>query len=51
MFYLKSRGITEEEARNMLIEAFLLDALEQVRHEALADILSHAVEGWMADGA
>ena len=51
MFYLKSRGITEEEARNMLIEAFLLDALEQVRHEALADILSHAVKGWMADGA
>ena len=51
MFYLKSRGISEEEAKNMLIEAFLLDALEQVRDEALAEILSHAVHGWMAEGA
>ena len=49
MFYLKSRGIGEDEARNMLIEAFLLDALEQVRDGDLADILSHAVQGWMAE--
>ena len=51
LFYLKSRGITEDDAKNMLIEAFLIDALEQVRHDTLAEILSHAVHGWMAEGA
>ena len=45
LFYLKSRGITEDDAKNMLIEAFLIDALEQVRHDTLAEILSHAVHG------
>ena len=51
LFYIKSRGITEDDAKNMLIEAFLIDALEQVRHDTLAEILSHAVHGWMAEGA
>ena len=51
LFYLKSRGIAEETAKNMLIEAFLIDAVEQVRHEALAEILVNAVHDWMADGA
>ncbi len=50
LFYMMSRGISEDDAKNMLIQAFLIDALEQVRHEALADILSHAVHDWMAEG-
>ena len=50
LFYLQSRGIDKEEARNMLIEAFLLDAIEQVRDEALAEILTGAVQNWMAEG-
>ena len=50
MFYLKSRGIPEEDARNMLIEAFLLDALDSVRREDLGDILRQAINGWMAEG-
>ena len=47
LFYLKSRGIEAEEARMMLIEAFLLDTLETIREEALAKQLFKAVEGWM----
>ena len=50
MFYLKSRGISEDEARNMLIEAFLLDALESIRSAPLGDILRQAIHGWMAEG-
>jgi Fe-S cluster assembly protein SufD len=51
LFYLKSRGIAEAEARAMLIEAFVKDALEQVRVEALSDILVDAVTDWMTGGA
>ena len=51
MFYMKSRGIPEDEARNMLIEAFLIDALEQIRNDHLAEILSDGVQNWMAEGA
>ena len=47
LFYLKSRGIAEAQARNMLIEAFLLDALEIVCHDQLSEILEHAVHDWM----
>ena len=47
LFYLKSRGIEAEEARMMLIEAFLLDTLETIRDEALSEALFQAVESWM----
>ena len=47
LFYLRSRGIDSDEARMMLIEAFLLDTLETIRDEALANELHKAVESWM----
>ena len=51
LFYLKSRGIAEADARNMLIEAFLLDGVESVRDEHLAAILRNAIAAWMTEAA
>jgi len=51
MFYLRSRGVPEAEARSILIRAFLLDAVELVRDETLRGILDEAVERfWRKEG-
>ena len=47
LFYMKSRGIEEDVARAMLIEAFVADALEEIQDEELAVILQGAVSAWM----
>lgn len=47
LFYMKSRGIEEDEARAMLIEAFVADALEEIQDEDLSVILQNAVSAWM----
>ena len=47
LFYLKSRGIEADEARMMLIEAFLLDTLETVRLEELRASLTAVIQRWM----
>jgi Fe-S cluster assembly protein SufD len=46
LFYLRSRGIPDAEARSMLVRAFLAEALEMVTHEAVRGELDRAVEGW-----
>ena len=46
LFYLKSRGIPEAEARALLIEAFLIDGLEQIEDADLAAFLTDAVRSW-----
>lgn len=43
LFYLKSRGIPEKEARTMLIEAFVGEAFEAVEHEGIRDALTALV--------
>jgi len=48
LFYLKSRGIAEAEARTMLIDAFLVDTLEEVSYPPFADFLRDQVSGWTA---
>jgi Fe-S cluster assembly protein SufD len=40
MFYLRSRGIPPAEARAMLIESFVREALEKVEDERLREALS-----------
>ena len=39
IFYLRSRGLPEDEARGLLIEAFLEQALAEVENETLRDYL------------
>lgn len=44
VFYMRSRGIPEEEARMMLIVAFMTDVLETIAHEPLRENLRHIVD-------
>jgi Fe-S cluster assembly protein SufD len=46
IFYLRSRGIPEAQARAMLIRAFLAEALEPVTHEAARNMFETAIEDW-----
>ncbi len=46
LFYLRSRGIPDAEARSILVHAFLAEALDAVTNEAVRGVLEHAVEGW-----
>ena len=48
LFYLKSRGIDEAEARTILIDAFLVDTLEEISYQPFADFLRGKVSGWTA---
>ncbi len=44
LFYMRSRGIPEDEARRMLMEAFLADVISSVNIESLRDRLRHLVQ-------
>ena len=46
LFYLRSRGIAESEARAMLVRAFLAEALDPISHAAGRAALEAAVESW-----
>lgn len=46
LFYLRSRGIPDGEARSMLVRAFLAEALDAVSNQTVRDVLDRAVEGW-----
>ncbi len=50
LFYLRTRGIAEGEARRMLIEAFAADALERVEPTALRAYLAHHLQAWLGRG-
>ncbi len=47
LFYLEARGIPEEDARALLIQAFVGEALERVEDEALRDALAQASAAWL----
>jgi Fe-S cluster assembly protein SufD len=46
LFYLRSRGIPEAEARAMLVRAFLAEALDPIAHGPGRAMLEAAVERW-----
>lgn len=46
LFYLRSRGIPDGEARSMLVRAFLAEALDAVSDQSVRGLLDKAVEGW-----
>jgi Fe-S cluster assembly protein SufD len=46
LFYLRSRGVPEAEARAMLVRAFLAGALDAVADETVRDVLDRAVDHW-----
>lgn len=46
LFYLRSRGVPEAQARSLLIQAFLQEAVEGVTDETARAALGEAVAGW-----
>jgi Fe-S cluster assembly protein SufD len=51
MFYCRSRGIPEDEARALLIESFVGEALAKVEREDVREALTLLARGWLADAA
>jgi FeS assembly protein SufD len=47
LFYLEARGIPEGEARALLIQAFIGEALECIEHEDLREALSASSAEWL----
>ncbi len=46
LFYLRSRGIPDQEARSILVRAFLAEALDPVTDATARDLLERHVAGW-----
>jgi len=47
LFYLKSRGIPEAEAKSLLIAAFVGEAFETVEHDGIRNALTNFAERWL----
>ena len=47
MFYLRTRGIPRDQARALLIESFIGEALDKVEDEALRAALGEMATGWL----
>jgi Fe-S cluster assembly protein SufD len=50
MFYLRSRGLDAEAARNLLIHAFVGDVLREIRHRGVSEAIMQLVEAKLAIG-
>jgi Fe-S cluster assembly protein SufD len=48
LFYLMARGLPKAEAENLMVQAFLGEALEGVEHEGARETLVEVVERWLA---
>ncbi|MEC9368965.1 MAG: Fe-S cluster assembly protein SufD, partial [Pseudomonadota bacterium] len=47
LFYLRARGISETEARALLVLAFASEAIDRVEHEAIRGALAEVTAGWL----
>ncbi|OQP88230.1 Fe-S cluster assembly protein SufD [Rhizobium rhizosphaerae] len=47
LYYLQARGIPEKRARQMLINAFVDEVVEELEEEALVAALEGIIEGWL----
>jgi Fe-S cluster assembly protein SufD len=48
VFYCRSRGIPEDQAKVLLTESFVAEAIDKVEHDALRDALSQIARDWLA---
>ncbi|MBE0412886.1 SufD family Fe-S cluster assembly protein [Yoonia sp.] len=48
LYYLRSRGVPADQARNLLTLAFLAESLEEIADPALANDLRDRLESWLA---
>jgi Fe-S cluster assembly protein SufD len=51
LFYLRSRGIPEAEARSVLIRAFVDGVIEEIEDETIAEVLRSRAGSWRIAGA
>lgn len=49
LFYMQTRGIPEQEARTMLMQAFMVDVIDTVSIDGMRDRLRHLVESRFSD--
>lgn len=49
LFYLRSRGLTEGQARMLLVQAFVDEAVEKVADEKTKDFLKETASLWLKD--
>jgi Fe-S cluster assembly protein SufD len=47
LFYLRSRGVPESEAKDLLVLAFLAEAIAEIEDEAIAADIRDRLEGWL----
>ena len=47
LFYLRSRGVPTVEAQDLLVLAFLAEAIEEVEAEDIAEELNTRLTGWL----
>lgn len=50
LFYMQARGIPQDEARTLLMQAFMVDVIDTIRVEGVRDRLRHMVERRFACG-
>ncbi len=48
LYYLRSRGVPMQEATDLLVLAFLAEALDEIDNEALSEALYDRLNGWLA---
>lgn len=48
LYYLRSRGVPEQEATNMLVLAFLAEALDEIADQNLREVLTDRLNAWLA---
>ncbi|PRY80484.1 Fe-S cluster assembly protein SufD [Yoonia maritima] len=48
LFYLRSRGVPQYDARNLLTLSFMAEALDEIADPSLAEELRDRLEGWLA---
>lgn len=49
LFYLTSRGISEHDARRLLVKAFLAEVIEDLDDEVLVEVLEAKLDAWFAE--
>ncbi len=50
LFYLRSRGIDAAESRDILVQAFVAEAIEEIGAPAVREIFDSVVQRWLDDG-
>lgn len=48
LFYLRARGIPQAEAQDLLVMAFLAEAIDEIENETIADDIRSRLEGWLS---